>query len=244
MKGNTSGWQTDALTTAFLQGVRGAIPAAALQLEVLSHIIGIWRPHPRRVLDLGCGDGILGRFLLEQDPETHILFADFSDPMLEAARKQLENQPRATFVKADFSSRSWLEAIAGHGSFDAVVSGFAIHHQSDARKKELYGEIFNLLDSGGLFLNLEHVESATPNIKNLFDTYFIDSLYNFHATTDPSTSKEALAQQYYDRPDRDDNILAPVQEQCQWLRDIGFTDVDCFFKVFELALFGGKKPIT
>ncbi len=44
------------------------------------------------------------------------------------------------------------------------------------------------------------------------------------------------------RPNKVDNILAPVEVQCQWLRESDFVDVDCFFKVFQLALFGGKKP--
>ena len=39
-----------------------------------------------------------------------------------------------------------------------------------------------------------------------------------------------------------DNILAPVGDQCDWLREIGFEDVDCYFKIFELAVFGGRKP--
>ena len=30
-----------------------------------------------------------------------------------------------------------------------------------------------------------------------------------------------------------------MQEQCAWLRGIGFRDVDCFWKYFELAIFGG-----
>jgi tRNA (cmo5U34)-methyltransferase len=51
-----------------------------------------------------------------------------------------------------------------------------------------------------------------------------------------------VARLYYDRPDKDANILAPVEEQCAWLRDIGFTDVDCYLKVFELAVFGGRRP--
>jgi hypothetical protein len=33
-----------------------------------------------------------------------------------------------------------------------------------------------------------------------------------------------------------------VDRQCQWLEAIGFVDVDCFFKLFELASFGGRKP--
>ena len=38
-----------------------------------------------------------------------------------------------------------------------------------------------------------------------------------------------------------ENILASVEEQCDWLRRIGYQDVDCFLKTFELALFGGRK---
>ena len=30
-------------------------------------------------------------------------------------------------------------------------------------------------------------------------------------------------------------------DQCRWLREIGFQDVDCFWKYFELAIFGGVK---
>ena len=41
--------------------------------------------------------------------------------------------------------------------------------------------------------------------------------------------------------DKKENKPASVEMQCQWLRGIGFQDVDCFFKTFELALFGGRK---
>jgi len=44
------------------------------------------------------------------------------------------------------------------------------------------------------------------------------------------------------RPDKAANILAPVETQCRWLRRIGFVEVDCYFKHFELAVFGGRRP--
>jgi ubiquinone/menaquinone biosynthesis C-methylase UbiE len=236
-----SKWQTGEVATAFLQGVRGAIPAADLQLEIINHIIQLWRPRPQHILDLGCGDGALGRFLLKQNPEALVTFADFSDPMLEAARQQLGTHARATVVKIDFASKFWQEAIGCQVPVDVVVSGFAIHHQPDQRKKELYLEIYNLLSAGGVFLNLEHVASATPKTERLFDNYFIGYLHRFHQANDPAKTKEEIAQAYYERPDKEENILAAAQDQCEWLKDIGFTDVDCFFKVFELALFGGRK---
>jgi tRNA (cmo5U34)-methyltransferase len=77
-----SQWQTKELTQAFLEGVRGAIPGANLQLEVISKIVDLWHSQPSRILDLGCGDGALGRVLLEQYPTAHMIFVDFSEPML------------------------------------------------------------------------------------------------------------------------------------------------------------------
>jgi tRNA (cmo5U34)-methyltransferase len=241
MVNKQSKWQTEELAAAFLDGVRGAIPEAGLQLELMSYIIRAWCPRPRQILDLGCGDGALGRFLLDQFPKARVIFADFSEPMLKAAKKRLGENPRAALVKADFSSRSWVDGVRALRPVDVVVSGFAIHHQPDQRKKELYAEVFGFLRDGGLFLNLEHVAPVTSNVGHLFDNYFIDHLYRFHRKKNPTQSREEVEKAYYNRPDKEENLLAPVDVQCEWLRLIGFTDVECFFKVFELALFGGRK---
>lgn len=236
-----SEWQTKALTTAFLDGVRGAIPGAELQLAVMGKIVQQWCDGPTRILDLGCGNGILGKFLLNLFPSAHGLFADFSTPMLDAAGGNLKDVPQTSMVKVDFGTAQWMEVVESYQPFDIVVSGFAIHHQPDERKRQLYAEIYDVLAPGGVFLNLEHVSSSTPAGEQLFDDFFVDHLYNFHVASDPKTTREAIANTYYERPDKKENILAPVEEQCNWLRQIGFQYVDCFFKVFELALFGGRK---
>ena len=241
MTAPTSKWQTKELTTAFLEGIRGAIPGAELQLAVMGHIARLWCGSPARILDLGCGNGILGRFLLGLFPSAHGIFADFSEPMLEAARANLRDVPNTTVVKVDFATPRWLEAVASHQPFDLVVSGLAIHHQPDDRKRRIYSEIHHLLVPGGVFLNMEHVASRTPEGQRLFDEFFIDRLHRFNSEIHPGQSREQIAESYYHRPDKKENILAPVDAQCQWLREIGFVDVDCFFKVFELAMFGGRK---
>lgn len=238
----TSAWQTPELAEAFLEGVRGAIPGADLQLAVIGKLADGWCQSASRILDLGCGNGILGKFLLSRMRGASGLFLDFSEPMLAAAQENLAALTKAAIAKADFSSPQWLKVAEPHAPFDLVVSGFAIHHQPDPRKRELYTEVFSLLAPGGVFLNLEHVASASEAGEKLFDDFFVDHLHSFHARCDASADRESIAADYYERPDKKENILAALDDQCEWLREIGFRDVDCFFKLFELAVFGGRKP--
>jgi tRNA (cmo5U34)-methyltransferase len=239
-----SNWKTKKLANTFLEGVRRAIPGADLQFAVMGKIADRWCVSPKRILDLGCGDGILGHFLLDRFPIANGLFLDFSDPMLDAARTKVGSLRNATVAKVDFASPQWQDMAKSHGPFDIVVSGFAIHHQPDKRKREIYTEVFGLLAPGGIFLNLEHVASATKAGQELFDDFFVDHLFDFHSRSDSDATRESIAEHYYKRPDKKENILAPVQDQCKWLEQIGFADVDCFFKVFELAIFGGRKATS
>ena len=236
-----SEWQTEALAAVYLEGVRRAIPGAELQFQVLRKIVERWCPRPRCILDLGCGDGILGRLLLEICPHAHGVFLDFSEPMLAATRNKLAGNSHTVVLKRDFSSPSWLEGLGKWIPFDVVVSGFAIHHQPDVRKRALYAEVYQNLAPGGVFLNLEHVASATRSGEKLFDDFFIDHLHQFHRRKNPKTTRKEIEATYYHRPDKQENILALVDTQCEWLRQIGFEDVDCFFRLFELALFGGRR---
>lgn len=52
---------------------------------------------------------------------------------------------------ADLATPAWHGPL--NGPFHAAVSGFALHHLPDERKRQLCGEVFGLLRPGGLFLN-------------------------------------------------------------------------------------------
>ncbi|MCC5952635.1 MAG: class I SAM-dependent methyltransferase [Acidimicrobiia bacterium] len=193
--------------------IADAVPHRTEGEEVLLEVLP---DAPSRVLDLGTGDGRLLALVRTAHPEVEGVALDFSPPMIERFRERFADVDDVTLVEHDLDNP--LPAL---GSFDAVVSSFAIHHTVDARKREIFAEVRSLLRPGGVFANLEHVASATPWLHEQF--------------------RVALGE---GRDDRDDpsNKLAPVEDQLEWLRQVGFIDVDCLWKWRELALLVGWRP--
>ncbi len=237
-------WKETELTEKYLSGVRGAIPLAKEQIELILRIIDGCNIKVERIMDLGCGDGILAASILQQYANTEAVLLDISEPMIQAARNKLAKySENLDFVLFDFGESRWTEMVKTKGLFSIIISGFSIHHQTDKKKMEIYSDIFKLLMPGGLFLNLDQVSSSTDRVSFLFDDYFIDSLYNMYDRNGIGKTRQEVAEEWYNREDIGVNKLAPVEKQCEWLREIGFGDVDCYFKVFEIALFGGRKPM-
>jgi SAM-dependent methyltransferase len=175
-----------------------------------------WLPaSARRVLDLGSGDGRLTALGRAVRREAQIVALDFSPTMIDRLRSRFEDDAAVTIVVSNLN-----DPLPGLGVFDAIVSSFAIHHLVDRRKRSLYAEIFAGLAPGGVFCNLEHVASPTPSLHRRF----LAELSVAPEDEDPS------------------NKLLDVHTQLEWLRDIGFSDVDCVWKWMELALLVGTKP--
>jgi tRNA (cmo5U34)-methyltransferase len=169
-----------------------------------------------RFLDIGSGGGRLLNLVRSTHPAASCVALDFSPAMLEQLRKQFATDVNITIVAHDLSN-----LLPDLGSFDAVVSSFAIHHVTHERKRTLYAEIFTLLNPGGVFLNLEHVASPSPGLHR----QFLATMDLTPETEDPS------------------NKLLDLEVQLAWLRQIGFSEVDSHWKWRELALLGGNKPV-
>lgn len=236
-------WKTDSLVQTFLQGVRGGIPFAAEQIDIMLRVIKARNETVENFADIGCGNGILAKAILSHYPQAKGILVDFSEPMLSEAKIQLSGYASSLqFALMDFGVKEWIHSVSAKVLFDIIVSGLAIHHQPDKRKKELYAEIFNLLKPGGVFINMEHVASHTDWVEAIWDDFFIYSLYDFHEKKGVKKSRKQISEEFAHRQDKEANILVPVELQCEWLREIGFEDVDCYFKVFEFAVFGGRRP--
>jgi SAM-dependent methyltransferase len=202
------GWGDADRVDAYLGRV-GQLPARLAGEDVLRSVVPAGA---RSVLDLGCGDGRLSALVLDACPAIEAVVAvDASPPMLEHARLRFADEDRVTLKQWDLT-----ECIDAFGSFDLVVSGFAIHHLADDRKRGLYAEVARRLHPGGLFANLEVVSSATPEL---------------HAEFLELIGRPA---------DDPEDVLADVETQLEWMRHAGMTQVDCLWRWRGFALLVGR----
>jgi SAM-dependent methyltransferase len=163
---------------------------------------------PQRVLDLGCGDGRLAALVLEARPSVvEVIAADRSDAMLDKARSRFVDDDRVVVVRHDLNDR-----IDFGKRFDLIVSGFAIHHVRNDRKRSLFAEVYGALAPGGLFANLEVVKSSTPR-----------------------RHQEFLAAIGRTADDPEDQ-LAAIDAQLGWLSAAGFVEVECLWRWRGFAL--------
>ncbi len=160
-----------------------------------------------RFLDLGTGDGRLLCLVRERHPAARGVGIDSSRPMLDRAADRF-----GTDSSLELRMHDLAVPLAESGRFDAVVSGLAIHHLEDERKRELFAEVHDLLAPGGVFVNLDLVSSASPRLHERF--------------------RREIGRVEDDPADR----LADLSAQMEWLRAAGFGEVDCHFKWLELAL--------
>jgi len=191
---------------------RDDIPHRAEGVAVLVELLP---PGPLRVLDLGTGDGYLMGVVRGERSGVTGIACDFSDEMLVHARSRFGATDDVDVVRHDLDE----PLPAEWGAFDVVMSSFAIHHVFNERKRALSGEVFDHLVPGGVFFNLEHVASPSPELH----LEFLTAIGKTPETDDPS------------------NKLAPVETQLQYLRDFGYEHVDCHWKWRELALLSGRK---
>ncbi len=206
----TGGWSDDGQVEWYLNRV-GKLEARQAGEQVL---IDLLPAAPRRVLDLGCGDGRLAALVLENRPSVEAVVAvDCSPPMLERARERFEDETRVEV-------RTWdlRHPLPPFGMLDLIVSGFALHHLEDSRKQELFEEAASQLAPAGVFINLEIVASATPQRHTEF--------------------LAAIGRTDDDPEDR----LASIEDQLTWMGDAGMTNVDCLWRWRGFALLVGEAP--
>jgi len=214
--------------------------------EVQTAMVLRMMPHPIdaaiRVLDIGAGYGALACALLNERPHASAVCLDVSEAMLTLGREQNANlKDRVSFIQGSLETPDWLRSV--EGSFDAVISARALHHfPENQRRRDIFKEVFSLLRQGGCFINADNVRAPTKTLTERYRRARDEYLDRFvrQSTGGKTTLAEvrAATPSSYHGPHNNGYL----EEELAWLKEAGFEDVDCFWKLTTTVVYGGFKP--
>jgi tRNA (cmo5U34)-methyltransferase len=231
-------WQQANAAEWFLDERQVRLPLIDVQEDLIRHLFERHGHPVARFLDLGAGDGALSALMLSIFPQAEAVLVDFSEPMLAGVERRLAGRGKWQVVRGDLSDASWRDALPG-GSYGAAVSSLAIHHLPGERKRALYAEVFDLLEDGAMFVNLDYVTVTGP-LQGLWDEQLVANSMRLERERGGSRSAEELERNLCG--DADEDRPDTVEDQVRWLRDAGFEQVEVHFKWAEVAVFGGIRP--
>jgi tRNA (cmo5U34)-methyltransferase len=232
-------WQGPEIVSAFLSERETLMPMLDVQEDLVRRLLAR-NPHPvTRFLDVGSGDGAFSELVLSVDPGAEAVLVDFSEPMLEGAERRLAGGSASwKTVRGDLSDPSWTTNLPA-GSYGAAVSAFAVHHLPAIRKRALFGELFQLLEPGAMFVNMDYVSVGGP-LRGLWDEQMVANALRAERDRGGSRSESEIERDLPD--DGDDDRPDSAEDQVRWLLDAGFENAEVHFKWAEAAVFGAIKP--
>ena len=217
-------WTDEAFVRDWLRRQQERAPERERQFSMLCSLIPRSPDDSFRYIDIAAGDGSLDTLLLGRFRSAEATLLDGSPVMVKLAGERFASRDvKVTAVQGDLESSEWLRAI--QPPFDLALSSIALHNLEDpTRLRELYGEIYDILGDGGFFMNLDYVRAPS---------HALWPLYQKATRGQESGFSMAI------RSIRD--YAGSVDEHLGWLREAGFAPVDCFWREFRLAIFGGFK---
>jgi tRNA (cmo5U34)-methyltransferase len=191
---------------------------------------------PKRLLDLGCGDGIVTASIVDVEPSVTATLVDGSEDMLARAGERLKDLKNARYLRASFQEMLGNDPL--EGQFDVVLSALAIHHLTMGEKTALFRLIHKRLERGGRFVNIDVVRGPSEELEQwylaLWREWMAERKRNLGIIDDRC---DDIVERY---KDLDENKPDRLSDQLDALRAIGFRDVDCYYKYGIFAVFGGR----
>jgi len=162
---------------------------------------------------------------------------DGSDDMLQKAKERLQSYPNILFQKISF--QEILQQGQLNSTYDFIVSSQAIHHLSRDEKSKFYEMIYSHLVTGGFFMNIDVTIGPAESIEQwymkLWQEWMDIEKTALGIEGDPFS--DVISRYKEAEENRPDTLI----DQLAVLKNIGFSNVDCYYKYGIFAVFGGMK---
>jgi SAM-dependent methyltransferase len=232
---NAAVWKSDQGIASWMSAAGNREQLYAAPRRVMAELLPFAGDDTFTFVDLGAGTGAAARAVLDSYPGARAILADFSPQMMAEGEKALAPYAgRYSYLEFDLTRGDWPAGIPA--AVPAVISSLCVHHLTDSRKQELFGEIYHHLQPGGWYLNFDPVTAGDPVVETAWQ--------RAHDRRDPAAAAKR-ANRAPDEQLRYENhvrYMIPLAPQVDFLRAAGFEAVDVYWKELDFAVYGGRRP--
>ncbi|GHT78636.1 SAM-dependent methyltransferase [Bacteroidia bacterium] len=214
------------------------------------------------ILDVGAGTGTESISAMNEFPNMHTLAVDLCEPMKalyeQNYQKQFGDNEEKQFKyivedimvvsNNDEGIQSYYKSV-GQKACKVAMSAYCIHHFTFEEKKAIYQKMFDMLEPGGVLINMDLFTYESDVIRldaHRFDIDFIIDEFdnpNFENSRKiPQEQREILKHKWVNHMETA-HFLEPVEQHLRLLREIGFEDVECVLKYWQQGVIRATKSI-
>ncbi len=231
-------WSDPEFVQEYLDNAEAYVPFRRTMLDFLRsfYLYFVSGDKPAKVLDLGCGDGILADVILAADDQAELTLVDGAVHMLEKARERFEGSDRVEYLNSSF--QDLMETDPLPSDYSLAMSSLAIHHLEPDQKVALYGYVYRCLAPGGYFINIDAVLGSAPAIEDWYMELWREWIEGRKKAGKTNQDFSDIIRRY---KENEDNRPDTLEFQLKSLKRAGFAEVDCYYKYGAFAIFGGVK---
>ena len=196
------------------------VPQYKKQHEIIYELLPENSDEPLRVLDLGCGNGVLSELVLKKLPHAYVVGFDMTPVMLETYEENLSAyRGRYELILGDYR----FDSIGSN--YDIILAGLTLQHLTWGERKDFYRLIHSILNPNGSFILNDII------IDEDWDTrkFQYNSWMQFIASNgeDPEFWLDKHLNKDYP---------VTLEDHFQWLEQAGFSKMDCYWRYHNFAI--------
>jgi len=204
------------------------VPNHGEMLDAFINSIPFPSDKPIRIVELGCGTGMATGNIVRKFPNAHLKCIDISQDMLNLAKKKFTTFPNIKFELADYTKDSITE------KYDAVVSFLSLMYlANDEMQKSVFKKVYDVLVPEGFFISGEVNVSRNKHYQEVCVEKWIEYMRK-------SYSDEFIKTEVIEKAKKHANESV-LMDEIQYLKDIGFRQIDVFWKYYGFSVYGAIK---
>ncbi len=203
--------------------MRRLIPFYDEQREIMLRLIPFDRAAPIRVLDLGCGPGVMVAEILSRYPNAHLTAFDLTEEMLQACRMRIGINERVVYRLGDFRS----DALGQE--YDLIMASLSLHHLQLPERPTFLRRVHQILKPGGIIIAAEVIVDEDIDVR--------EQQYELWRRFIAGNGEDAA---YWFARHLEKDHPAPIHALIKMLGDAGFSQGGCHWRFLNFAILSGR----